>query len=105
MMSNKEVYIFVIIISIIIYATKTRILYKKKNGECPERYLEVFCCWIEYFILILTHEVIQFFVSNIIMYPFTRLKFLWKKYKGIPLSVNGKYIHYWKFDLFMVLNP
>ena len=41
MMSNKEVYILVIINSIIIYATKTHILYKKKNGECPERYLEV----------------------------------------------------------------
>ena len=39
MMSNKEVYISVIIISIIIYATKTRILYKNKNGECLERYL------------------------------------------------------------------
>ena len=41
MMSNKEVYILVIIISIKIYATKTSIMYKNKNGECPERYLEV----------------------------------------------------------------
>ena len=31
-------------------------------------------------------EVIQFFVSNIIMYLFTRLKFFWKKYERIPLK-------------------
>ena len=46
MMSNKEVYILVIIIFIIIYATKTCILYKNKNGECPERYLEGVTCFI-----------------------------------------------------------
>ena len=41
MMSKKGVYILVIIISVITYATKTRTLYKNKNGECPERYLVV----------------------------------------------------------------
>ena len=45
-MSNKGVYISVIIIPIIIYATKTRILYKNKNGESPERYLEGVTCFI-----------------------------------------------------------
>ena len=46
MMSNKEVYILVIIASIIIYATKTRILYKNKYGECPKRSFEVVTCFI-----------------------------------------------------------
>ena len=41
MMSNIEVYILVIITSIIIYATKTRILYKNKYGECFKRSFEV----------------------------------------------------------------
>ena len=45
-MSNKEMYILVIIISIIFYATKTRILYKNKNGECTERYLEGVTCFV-----------------------------------------------------------
>ena len=46
MMSNKEGYILVIIIFKIIYATKSRILYKNKNGECPERYLEGVTCFV-----------------------------------------------------------
>ena len=50
MMSNIEVtivmYILVIITSIIIYATKTRILYKNKNGECPERSPKGVTCFI-----------------------------------------------------------
>ena len=45
MMFNKEVYILVIIASIIIYATKTRILYKNKYGEYSKRSFEVTCYW------------------------------------------------------------
>ena len=46
MMSNKEVYILVILISIIVYVTKTHILYKNKNGECPESNLEGVTCFV-----------------------------------------------------------
>ena len=49
-MSNIEVtivmYILVVITSIIIYATKTSILYKNKNGECLERSLKGVTCFI-----------------------------------------------------------
>ena len=50
MMSYIEVtivmYILVIITFIIIYSTKTHILYKNKNGRCLERSFEDVTCFI-----------------------------------------------------------
>ena len=63
MTSNKEVYILVIIASIVIYGTKTRILYENKYGECSERSFEGVT-------LTQRDQITQFFIPNIILCNF-----------------------------------
>ena len=70
-MSNKEVYILVIITSIIIYATKTRIFYKNKYGEGVTCFIVDLTIYLNYNTIIM-----QFLVPyHKCIFFFSRLKF------------------------------